>query len=267
MHGQDSNMPDDIYNPAFVAALFDRCAVHYHRWTDVYSFGLTWLLRRQCVDRLSGQSQIARIRNNQISNHTTKCPQIFDIMSGTGEVWPHIYNAFPCARITAIDISTTMHNMALTHLNQTQSQKISCINANFLENEQLNQSADMIVATFGLKTFSLSQQTELAAQIARTLRDGGCFSLIEISTPKGWLLGSLTNTYLMRVLPMLENVFSHGSRDFSMIGQYTLNFIDCSHMATALRAEGLNVTFKRHFFGCATSVAGTKPIALDASDP
>jgi len=52
-----------------------------------------------------------------------------------------------------------------------------------------------------------------------------------------------------------------------MIGTYTKNFGDCRHMAVALRAAGLNVTYRRHFFGCATSVAGTKPIAPDVPAP
>ena len=44
-----------------------------------------------------------------------------------------------------------------------------------------------------------------------------------------------------------------------MIGTYTRNFGNCAYMAQALRDAGLEVTLKRHFFGCATSVAGRKP--------
>ena len=44
-----------------------------------------------------------------------------------------------------------------------------------------------------------------------------------------------------------------------MIGAYTRNFGSSAHMAQALREAGLEVSFKQHFFGCATSVAGRKP--------
>jgi demethylmenaquinone methyltransferase/2-methoxy-6-polyprenyl-1,4-benzoquinol methylase len=44
-----------------------------------------------------------------------------------------------------------------------------------------------------------------------------------------------------------------------MIATYSTNFGDASYMAESLRAEGLDVRFRRHFFGCATSVSGRKP--------
>ena len=42
----------DIYDPAFVADLFDRCSSNHRRWSAVSSFGFTWIWRRQCVARL-----------------------------------------------------------------------------------------------------------------------------------------------------------------------------------------------------------------------
>ena len=160
-----------------------------------------------------------------------------------------------------------MHAEAVTRLHQTRSRQISHLEANALETDLRADSADMVVATFGLKTFDADQQTVLATQIARLLRTGGSFSLIEASDPKGWVLRPIYRAYLDGVFPLLERLFLQGAQDFSMIGTYTRNFGNCSHMADALRAAGLTVSYKRHFFGCATSVAGTKPIAPDAPAP
>lgn len=44
-----------------------------------------------------------------------------------------------------------------------------------------------------------------------------------------------------------------------MIGTYSTNFGDASALAEMLRAEGLEVEYRRFFFGCATGVAGRKP--------
>lgn len=51
-----------------------------------------------------------------------------------------------------------------------------------------------------------------------------------------------------------------------MIGTYSTNFGDASAFAEMLRAEGLQVEYRRLFFGCATAVAGKKPEALPVSD-
>ena len=62
------------------------------------------------------------------------------------------------------------------------------------------------------------------------------------------------------MLPNIERFFLKGANDFSMIGTYTRNFGNSQHMETALRNAGLTVVMNKHFFGCATSVAGYKPM-------
>ncbi|MEJ6399499.1 class I SAM-dependent methyltransferase [Yoonia sp. 208BN28-4] len=255
-------MTQDIYDPQYVAALFDRCSKRYRTWSAVSSFGFIWLWRRQCVSRVMGQRGAARIADGQVTPPGPGATQVVDLMAGTGEIWPHLLAWDSHLRITAIDISRRMHDEAVKRLHGQTAGKIRHIAANALETDLPAGIADMVVSSFGLKTFSPQQQETLAAQIARLLQPGGSFALIEASDPKGWLLRPLYRAYLDRILPLIERIFLKGAQDFSMIGTYTRNFGDCSHMAEALRAQGLRVTYKKHFFGCATSVAGHKPIAL-----
>ena len=260
-------MTTNIYDPDYVAALFDRCSPRYRWWSAISSFGFVWLWRRQCVDRLLGQQAVSRINPAGIAPKQMSAPVVIDLMAGTGEVWPHVLNALPRARITAIDISHRMHKEAVAKLHRQRADQITHIAANALEHDLDANVCDLLVATFGLKTFNDEQQTQLARQIARVLRPGGAFSLIEASDPKGWIFRPLFRFYLDRMLPLVEKVFLRGAQDFSMIGAYTRAFGDCSHMESALRSAGLNVTQKRHFFGCATSLAGTKPIAPPPGSP
>jgi demethylmenaquinone methyltransferase/2-methoxy-6-polyprenyl-1,4-benzoquinol methylase len=104
-----------------------------------------------------------------------------------------------------------------------------------------------------------SQQRHLARELARVLRRGGVFSLIEASDPKGWVLHGLYRFYLDRVLPLVERIVLKGAQDFAMIGVYTRNFGDCRFLARCLAEEGLDVELKVLFFGCATAVVGRKP--------
>ncbi|MGL6210340.1 MAG: class I SAM-dependent methyltransferase [Paracoccaceae bacterium] len=237
---------DDIYDPAYVAGLFDRCSSNYRWWSAISSFGFIFIWRRQCVAGLQPPSD-----PNAVA---------VDLMAGTGEVWPHLLRRFPdLGTITALDISHRMHVGAVERLHGRYANKISHLEANALEENLPPHYADLIVSTFGLKTFNKEQQTVLAGQIARVLKPGGSFSLIEASDPKGWLLRPVYRFYLDRLLPSVERYFLKGAQDFSMIGAYTRNFGSAAHMADALRAAGLTVTLRKHFFGCATSVAGSKP--------
>lgn len=254
MTNQSDPTQANIYDPAFVANLFDRCSSNYRWWSAVSYFGFIYLWRRQCVARLAPPEQ----------------PNVVavDLMAGTGEVWPHLLRRFPnLGRITALDISHMMHLEAVDRLHRRYSDRITHIEADALQTDLPANYADLVVSTFGLKTFDADQQSILATQIARILKPGGSFSLIEASDPKGWSLRPLYRFYLDRILPQVGRLFLRGANDFSMIGIYTRNFGSSTHMAQTLGDCGLSVTLQSHFFGCATSVAGHKPAMTVTSEP
>lgn len=236
---------DPSYDPETVAHLFDRCAGNYRWWSQVSSFGFVDRWRRAAVRQIEAvQPEV-----------------IVDLMAGTGEVWPHLLARFPKAQITAIDISHNMHLHALEMLHEERAERITHLEANALTTPLPDGMADVVVSTFGLKTFDAAQHVTLARQVARLLKPGGAFSLIEASDPVGWFGRPFYRVYMDRILPFVERLFLRGAEDFSMIGPYTKAFGDCRGFAQALEAEGLQVTYHRHFFGCATSVCGRKPVA------
>ena len=236
----------DIYDPSFVKGVFDRCSKKYIAFSWACSFGFTERWRKQCVEALPIDTSA-----NVVG---------YDLMAGTGEVWPHLLARLPNIRsITAVDISSGMHKLAMERLHRHRAHKIEFVEDNVLDSDLPPESADFIVATFGLKTFNDGQLRQLAKLVASALKPGGSFSLIEASDPRGWWLRPLYLFHLKVVLRLVERVFLQGADDFAMIGTYCTNFGDASAFGEMLRSEGMDVTFKRHFFGCATSVSGSKP--------
>ncbi len=239
----------DIYAPAFVKGVFDRCSNTYISFSWFFSLGFTERWRRQCVEALPlSPGQPA---------------EGYDLMAGTGEVWPHLFRRHPgIDRVTAVDISSGMHQLALKRLHRDRSHKISFIEDDVLSSDLPAESCDFIVSTFGLKTFNPTQHQALAEVIARTLRPGGAFSLIEASDPRGWWLRPFYLFHLKVLLPLVERTVLRGAQDFAMIGTYTSNFGDAQSFTDMLRQQGLEVRFQRYFFGCATGVSGRKPQAI-----
>jgi ubiquinone/menaquinone biosynthesis C-methylase UbiE len=236
----------DIYDPAFVKGVFDRCSERYIAFSWACSFGFTERWRRQCVEAMPKPPGAA--------------PAGYDLMAGTGEVWPHLLRRHPeIGSIVAVDISSGMHRLAMARLHAHRAQKIRFIEDDVLSSALAESSADFIVSTFGLKTFNAAQHERLAALMARVLKPGGTFSMIEASDPKGWWLRPLYLFHLKVVLPIVERLFLRGAHDFAMIGTYSTNFGDASGFGRMLRDQGLEVTFTRFFFGCATGVSGRKP--------
>ncbi|MBI1407589.1 MAG: methyltransferase domain-containing protein [Caulobacter sp.] len=242
-------MSEDLYDPRFVKAVFDRCSDRYIAFSYICSMGFTERWRRQCVELMPPPAVAA--------------PSGYDFMAGTGEVWPHLLKRLPdTASITAVDISSGMHKRALERLHAMRAHRIAFIEDDLLASDLAPESADFVVSTFGLKTFNAEQHQRLATLTARVLKPGGVFSMIEASDPRGWWLRPLYRLHLLVVLPAIERLFLRGARDFAMIGTYSTNFGDASGFAEDLRAEGLEVGYQRFFFGCATAVWGRKPAAV-----
>ena len=236
----------DIYDPGYVRDVFDRCSASYRYWSQIASFGFVFLWRRQCVDHMPGPLPDGAVG--------------LDLMAGTGEAWPYLLRRRAGIQsITAVDISSGMIRRAVDRLHRSRVDKIRLVEANILESTLPPGSADFIISTFGLKTFNETQQRRLARELARLLRPGGTFSLIEASDPKGWMLHGLYRFYLDRVLPLIERTMLRGAQDFSMLGVYTRHFGDCRFFAQCLAEEGLEVQLEVFFFGCATGVVGRKP--------
>lgn len=238
---------EDIYDPAFVKGVFDRCSAKYIGFSYACSMGFTERWRRQCVAAMPAPNAAA--------------PRGYDLMAGTGEVWPHLLQRLPqISEIVAVDISSGMHQRAMQRLHRTRNDRIRFIEDDVLRSDLPDASADFLVSTFGLKTFNAVQQEALAKLTARVLKPGGVFSYVEASDPRGWTLRGLYLLHLQRVLPAIERTLLRGAQDFAMIGIYCANFGDCAGFAQALQDEGLECSVGRYFFGCATGVAGRKPI-------
>ena len=236
----------DIYDPAFVKTVFDRCSDRYIAFSYICSLGFTERWRKQCVAALAAGLD-AKVG--------------YDLMAGTGEVWPHLFAANPgIERIVAVDISSGMHRRALERLHQMRAHRIEFIEDDVLASALPDASADFVVSTFGLKTFNPIQHRQLAELIARVLKPGGRFALIEASDPKGWWLRPLYRFHLTVFLPLIERLLLRGAQDFAMIGTYSTRFGDAQEFVSMLETAGLDAKFSKAFFGCATIASGSKPL-------
>ena len=235
----------DIYDPDYVREVFDRCSGKYIAFSTVCSMGFTEIWRRQCAQMLGELPDGAAG---------------YDLMAGTGEVWPHLLRHHPgIAEITAVDISSGMHRRAMDRLHTMRAHKIAFIEDDVLASGLPAESADFVISTFGLKTFNPEQHERLAALTARVLKPGGRFAFIEASDPKGWSLRPLYHFHLKTVLPLVEKTLLRGAQDFSMIGQYSTNFGNARGFTAMLKGEGLLAIYRDFFFGCASGVYGSKP--------
>lgn len=235
---------EEIYEPEYVRRLFNEMAETYGVVNLVSSFGFAALWRKRClqqVEFLSGMS-------------------VIDLMTGMGELLPDISrHVGSLGDIRAIDLSPVMCRKAREMMAK---RKISgrIIECDALNKPMESETADIVISSFGLKTFSENQRQVLARNILTMLKPGGRFSLIEISVPPSLVLRYPYMFYLKSIIPLVGRIFMGNPENYRMLGIYTDAFRNCEQFSKELNRIGLVASSTSHFFGCATGVIGYKPI-------
>lgn len=233
---------DSLYDPQFVRGLFDEMAETYGIVNLLSSFGFAIWWRRQLARTLSVEPTAT----------------VLDLMTGMGELCCEISKSLSVdGTLLALDNSPVMCRRAETlQLNTA----YRVIEADALAVPLENDSVDYVFSTFGLKTFDHQQISRLASEVNRVLRPGGGFAFLEISVPPNRLLRVPYLFYLRSVVPTLGRLFLGNPDNYRMLGVYTQAFGNCTAAANLFAESGLECGLRSHFFGCATSIVGYKPI-------
>jgi ubiquinone/menaquinone biosynthesis C-methylase UbiE len=230
------------YDPESIRTLFDDMASTYGHVNLISSFGFTARWRHQCVAGLPLAS--------------AGC--VVDLMSGMGELWRSLATALPTsARVVAVDISAEMARRAQRDWHFAVEVSV----ADVLAWSPQPAFADVVVSSFGLKTFDREQQRRLAHVVARLLKTGGAYSFVEISVPPFPLLRAVYMFYLKWLIPLIGRALLGNPDCYRMLGAYAQAFENVTPFVSFLREAGLEAEPISYFFGCATGVRGIKPLA------
>jgi ubiquinone/menaquinone biosynthesis C-methylase UbiE len=212
------------------------------------------------VNLISSFGFTARWRHQAVSGlPLASADCVVDLMSGMGELWRSLATNLPAsARIVGVDISPEMARR--THREWRFSTEI-CV-ADVLNWDTRSAFADVVVSSFGLKTFNREQQRRLAHRVVQMLKPGGTYSFVEISVPPFLPLRAVYMFYLKRMIPLVGRVLLGNPDCYRMLGAYTQAFDNATHFTGCLREAGLEVAPVSYFFGCATGARGVKPRAI-----
>lgn len=214
----------------------------------ISSLGFTVRWRRQCVQAITIPEDASCL----------------DLMAGMGETCHNLARVLgPTGRITALDISRVM----CKHIAEKTKyiglpDGINAIHADVLACPLSDDSFDVVVSTFGLKTFNEEQTKILASEVYRILKPGGRFSFLEISIPPLAVLRLPYIFYLKYMIPFIGRIFMGNPDNYRLLYVYTAAFKNGRSALDAFAKAGLQAEYQSRFFGCASLVCGSKPKSI-----
>ena len=224
-----------------VEEMFDSIAPAYDFMNTAMTFGLH-----------------RRWRNKAIRAAIRAIPQppadILDVATGTGDVAFKLHSLLPAARITGIDLSAGMLEVARKKLESMPSEAhrlLSFGKADCLALPYRDDSFDLITVAYGVRNFENLHQG--LCEMRRVLRPGGVLCIIELSCPEGRLTGLGYRIYSRHLIPTVGRMVSGDSRAYTYLPESIAAAPQREAMAKRMREAGFTaVTYKSLTFGAVT---------------
>lgn len=225
-----------------VRRMFDTIAPSYDRLNHLLSFNFDRLWRKRLVKMVAAENP----------------NMVIDVATGTGDVALAIARRMPEAKVVGIDLSEGM--LAVAKEKSKGSEVTERIEWLVGDGEALPTEdgvADVVTVVFGIRNF---QNAEAGiAEAFRTLRSGGCYMVMEFTTPRGKIFGALYRFYSKHIMPRVGALVSKDMSAYTYLPESIPEFAN-SGFEQKLTDAGFRVERLRpQMRGIATIFVARKP--------
>lgn len=202
-------------------AMFDAIAERYDFVNRVISLG---------VDQRWRKATARALALNENS-------RVLDLATGTCDLAIQVVREAKGAHVVGVDPSSRMLEIGqrkLAKLGLTDRIELSVGDAERLEFP--DRSFDGVCIAFGIR--NVKDRSRALREMARVTREGGKVAILELSEPRGHLLGGLARFHVHTVVPWLGSLLS-GAREYRYLQRSIAAFPPAEEFAEQMRSAGL----------------------------
>ncbi len=219
------NFPAEKRDARLMRAMFGTIAPRYDFITRVFSYGMDQRWKRLAVRRAS----------------LTRGSVVLDLACGTGDFSQMVSEAFPGARMVAVDLTLPMLSLA----RQRSRAEVVCGNAMVLP--FADGVFDCVFVGYGLRNFP--DLTSALAEIDRVTRPGGSLVTLDFFLPAHKLWRGLYLGYLY-AQGAFWGALLHGRPSvYTYIPNSVRSFVRMQDFSLLLRRRGYTQVDTRHYWG------------------
>ncbi len=205
-------------------SLFNKVAKHYDSLNTFFSLGMDTLWRKKLALELNGASSI------------------LDVATGTGEVAIQMVKNLSGVKVTGLDPSAGMLELAQNKINVPGiSKNISLIQGSAENLPFSDESFDAVSIAFGIR--NTQDPIKSLSEMRRVLRPGGRAGIMEFAIPENRLFKPLYLFYFKNILPLVASVFGN-KNEYKYLSDSTSAFPQRERFIELMEKSGLRVDKK-----------------------
>ena len=221
----EAHLADPALKQRFVTPMFDVIAPRYDAFTRIFSFGM---------DRGWKRELLADVREVAAPNAA-----VLDLACGTGDLALDISRLVPTARITGLDASGAMIDLAERRRVATGADRVRFVVGDMSALDLPAASVDVVTAGYGFR--NVPDHHGALREVARVLRPGGYLLTLDFYRPRNALWRNLLVGYLTVAGSLIGWLWHRAPVVYAYLGPSVRHFVSWQSFSRSLDAAGLVV--------------------------
>ena len=225
-----------------VADMFNNISGTYDFLNHFMSLGIDIIWRKMAVGELKN----------------VRPQHILDVATGTGDFAFEAIKMLKPQKITGVDISQGMLNIAAAKIKKRGLEKVFEVKLG--DSEKLlfdDDTFDAVTVAYGVRNFENLEKG--LADMLRVLKPGGKAVILEFSKPKAFPVKQLYNFYFHSVTPLIGKMFSKDNSAYKYLPESVAAFPDGKDFAALMQKVGYRETKNKPLlFGICSIYTGIK---------
>ena len=224
----------------YVEQKFDEIAQKYDRFNDLITFGMHRYWKRFVV--------------RQTGLHPEE--HCLDLCCGTGDIAREVLRQYPASKVTGLDFSQKMLNIAKSK--SSNYSRIQYLLGDAMEIPFPDTNFDAVTIGYGLR--NVPNLNGCLQEILRVLKPGGVLVSLDVGKVRLPVIKELNNFYFFRIVPLIGNFLMPGQDMFQYLPNSSLEYPNQELLKRLMLGAGFQqVEIHDFVFGASTVHVACKP--------
>ena len=233
-------LPNTEEKSVYVEQMFNKIAQKYDLFNDIITFGM--------------HRQWKRFVARQTDLHAEQ--SCLDLCCGTGDIAREVLRQYPSSKVTGLDFSEEMLNIA-------ESKNNNKITVQYIPGDAMNipfQDAAFDAVTIGYGMRNVQNISQFLREIVRVLKPEGVLVSLDVVKVRIPILAELNHFYFFHIVPLVGKLLMPGEEIFQYLPESSLEYPNQESLTNLMIETGFEkVGFHNFVFGASTVHVAYKP--------